>query len=63
MNLKKWSWKELDPDGIPAEKLGLEFEATLLETAIKGVDWEGTGAAAPSAGAIRHGSEETTKRQ
>ena len=52
MNLKKWSWKELDPAGIPAEKLGLEFEANLLEASIAGVDWEGTGTAAPSAGEV-----------
>lgn len=52
MKLKKWSWKELDPDGIQAEKLGLEFEATLLETSIESVDWEGTGPAAPSASEI-----------
>ncbi len=52
MNFKKWSWKELDPSGIPAEKLNLEFEANLLEAAIAGVDWEGSGAAAPSAGEV-----------
>ncbi|MEC7922685.1 MAG: hypothetical protein VX675_06015 [Planctomycetota bacterium] len=52
MNLKKWSWKEMAPVEIPAQKLGLEFEASLFEASIKGVDWEGTGAAAPSAGEI-----------
>ncbi len=52
MNPIKWSWKELEPAGIPAEELGLEFEAALLEVAIEGVDWEATGPEAPSAGEI-----------
>lgn len=52
MNLYKWSWKKTELPEVPVEKLGLEFEAALLEAAIQKVDWEGKGPAGPSANEI-----------
>lgn len=42
----------MPPPGMPSEKLGLEFEATLLEAAIRKVNWEGTDSARPSANEV-----------